>query len=167
MFNVIIVIKFLFGHPSSKCLYPQWKLVVCVTRILYIFIPKMHLEKHNTKALHHLILPAHGNSHSKIEYSLVSNIYSTPISFFSKWVWIGTRVNYFCISEFAPKMDELEFSLPILKLPGGPSTSKLQTLFLNAQYYPNIFGWLWLLWSTAMDDWTKRVSVCDYIARGK
>ena len=67
---------FIFPSPSESEL--------CVTQILYIFIPKMHLEKHNTKALHHLILTAYGKQ--KIEYSLVSNIYSTPILFFSKWV---------------------------------------------------------------------------------
>ena len=73
--------------------FPEWKGVVCDPNFIN-FHPKMHLEKHNTRALHHLILTAHGNSHSKIEYSLVSNIYSTPILFFSKCVWIGTRVTF-------------------------------------------------------------------------
>ena len=110
----------------SNCLFSRVRVKVsCVWPEFYIFIPKMHLEKHNTKALHHLILTAYGNTNLKIEYSLVSNIYSTPIPFFSKWVWIGTRVRHFCISEFAPKMDELEFSHLKLRLPCGPSYFKV------------------------------------------
>ena len=127
--NVIIFIKFLYlaiQHTIKLFIFPSpSESELCVTQILYIFIPKMHLEKHNTRALHHLILTAHGNSHSKIEYSLVSNIYSTPILFFSKWVWIRTRVRHFCISESTTKMDELEVSHLRLKLPCGPSYFKV------------------------------------------
>ena len=113
----------------SNCLFSRVRVKVsCVWPEFYIFIPKMHLEKHNTKALHHLILTAYGNTNLKIEYSLVSNIYSTPIPFFSKWVWIGTRVRHFCISEFAPKMDELEFSHLKPRLPCGPSYFKVGKL---------------------------------------
>ena len=142
----------------SNCLFSQVRVKVsCVWPEFYIFIPKMHLEKHNTKALHHLILTAYGNTNLKIEYSLVSNIYSTPIPFFSKWVWIGTRVRHFCISEFAPKMDELEFShLKLLGSLVGHLTSKLQSLarILECTIFPWYFLWLW---SIALDDWFRRV----------
>ena len=114
--------NFIFGHTTQHQIvyFPEseWKWVVCDPNFIYF-----HSQDAFRETQYKSLAPPNTDSLWKIENSLVSNIYSTPILFFSKWVWIRTRVRHFCISESATKMDELEFSH--LRLPCGPSYFKV------------------------------------------
>ena len=117
-----LVIIFVHTTQHQIVYFPEseWKWVVCDPNFIYF-----HSQDAFRETQYKSLAPPNTDSLWKIENSLVSNIYSTPILFFSKWVWIRTRVRHFCISEFAPKMDELEFSHLRLKLPCGPSYFKV------------------------------------------